>query len=1134
MVIIFNKKKDEKNKKSVFTTRPIGHVKNLVSKIIGSEPMQKAITKEQQISSLPIKEQAKIKTKQTGQTFRKVGNIVRDVIQGTARTAGMVGVTATEPFIKNPVVPESRVSKILFGKGPVRTLEGTREKTQRDIESFGVNTRAAGAVAPALIVGQIFADFSGGGKPGKVAAKELIEKYAKNKITRESLEKELTGTLKEKRLIDDLMNIIDGQKEYGALDANFIDNYASTVDNLGDETPNIARHQELSRQDLQMPKEGEILSPEKSLDENFSYLDNTKQPIKSQGLGTKIRERFEDSLIRLKKIEKERGIKHGEGNVLSPWETKQLTATRTASKLREMENNFVSLVDDITDVSKSNNIDPSVLRKDINEYVIARHAPERNSVIGKPRAAGMTDDEAFKKIEELKNKPYFGLIENYADTLSDLNKNTLEILSEGGLISKEFKDSLFKKYPNHVPLLRKMDDELDNVIANIGSKFDIKTSGILQAKGSERDIEDIVENIYLMNARAIQLAERNKFGLSLMEFAKENKDIFKIVSDSPSVRPDDARYFGVRDGGKQKWIVTDDPKLGAALKGVNMDIFPETFKFVATYTRLLSKLSTGYNPDYLLSGHVRDLQEMLTSVSATKDLNSLKTISNNPESYKTIFQYNNGIKNKNTDLYKEFLSDGGGMGGMALSTKRYDVAADLSQVKNVTKKTAKKFLQNIDKLNEILENSNRFSVYKEARKNGLSRDRAAYLAQESTINFSRKGTSGPVVSALYMFANASVQGTTKMLRALKNPKTAAKVVSAIGLTTYLTSQNNDIVAPDWRDEIPPGTRARNIIIVTGKKENGDLKFFKIPVSWGLLPVKVAGDAAYDFATGHENNVVDGVKRIIAATIEGYNPLGGTTIGAAITPTIADPFLDIALNRTYSGSKIKPETYGKPIPESERYFQNLRESSTGRGAIKVTDFLADNGVEVSPADIMYGFQQLQGGTGRFIGRVVNTTTGLLKNEMPPSYEIPIINRFYESIDEERLGANKAKKSDVGKFLVEQERERVQQSRTVTDTVKEIEGLNENQRGPFLKNLYQRDPELVEKVLDKIEEDGLGLSSNDKKIKQLGVENGVRAEFIVSEINKLGSNQEKKAYLKDLYSKKILTDTVLDQVVELLGQ
>ena len=55
-----------------------------------------------------------------------------------------------------------------------------------------------------------------------------------------------------------------------------------------------------------------------------------------------------------------------------------------------------------------------------------------------------------------------------------------------------------------------------------------------------------------------------------------------------------------------------------------------------------------------------------------------------------------------------------------------------------------------------------------------------------------------------------------------------------------------------------------------------------------------------------------------------------------------------------------------------------------------------------------------------------------------------------------------------------------------------------------------------------------------IKQLGVENGERAEYIASKIKEMKNKEEKREYVKNLIEKKILTDNVAKQILPLLSR
>lgn len=76
-----------------------------------------------------------------------------------------------------------------------------------------------------------------------------------------------------------------------------------------------------------------------------------------------------------------------------------------------------------------------------------------------------------------------------------------------------------------------------------------------------------------------------------------------------------------------------------------------------------------------------------------------------------------------------------------------------------------------------------------------------------------------------------------------------------------------------------------------------------------------------------------------------------------------------------------------------------------------------------------------------------------------------------------------------------------------------------------------PRLFEKLKDVAEERKLGLTYEEKKMKGLGVENGDRAKYILSQLDKLESPEEKNAYVAELKRKKVVSDEVMKQLRKL---
>lgn len=121
-------------------------------------------------------------------------------------------------------------------------------------------------------------------------------------------------------------------------------------------------------------------------------------------------------------------------------------------------------------------------------------------------------------------------------------------------------------------------------------------------------------------------------------------------------------------------------------------------------------------------------------------------------------------------------------------------------------------------------------------------------------------------------------------------------------------------------------------------------------------------------------------------------------------------------------------------------------------------------------------------------------------------------------------------DLDRAIKESKEQSAKTAEEVTILTKEIKSLPKAQAKARLLEIAKTDEAMAEKILDNLTEASLNLTDKDKAIKSLGVSNGARADYIAGQLNKLSSNSEKKAYLAELAKKKILTDEVLDQVLE----
>jgi len=634
-----------------------------------------------------------------------------------------------------------------------------------------------------------------------------------------------------------------------------------------------------------------------------------------------------------------------------------------------------------------------------------------------------------------------------------------------------------------------------------------------------KEMDNIIKEIPSLNP-LLDIRPTPKLTIEEMEetiFARQ-----KFTTD-PNILP-------LREEGKQVYLKINDPQLAMALRGVNRQKVEGLIRGVKLVTRFYAGLATRFNPEFAFSNKVRDIQETLVYLASKKEVGvkgALKTAIKDPESIKDVTDYIRGKKTKGTELYHQMKMDGGTTGGMGLSTRK-ELEIDLGKIRNINRsnprKAAQIVLKAVDDWNTIFEDSTRLSVYKQALAQGASRNRAAVLAKEASVNFNKMGTGMPVVNALYMFSNASVRGSVKMLKAMRDPKVAGIVLTLLGGSIYIVNEYNDTVDENWREKVSKWDHLNSINIVI--PTNDGIRYFSIPISWGLKPIKVMLDTVYNVAFDKKTDIGEAVGNIATSVIEGYNPVGGTDAISAITPTILDLPVDLARNKAWHGGRIKPD-WNPSDPESIKYFDKLKLKAMGRAAIYATKELGEKGIEISPADINYSYEQLIGGTGRATNKIINTIVGVAKGEVETK-EIPFVSRFYRDIPEEKIFSESADFKTIKNLLKKQSKERFYLNQEAEILYESMKTLPPDKANYNHKKMKTTNPQLYDKLKDIASSQKRDLDYNDRLILQLGVENGQRARFIFEKTKTMPDRKAKNEYIRELRNKKIVTDKVIRQL------
>ena len=235
------------------------------------------------------------------------------------------------------------------------------------------------------------------------------------------------------------------------------------------------------------------------------------------------------------------------------------------------------------------------------------------------------------------------------------------------------------------------------------------------------------------------------------------------------------------------------------------------------------------------------------------------------------------------------------------------------------------------------------------------------------------------MNAMYLFYNASIQGSFALLNAATRSGKVRKLWAGLVVMGVLQDQLNALLSDEDEDgelvydKTPQYILEHNIILpdpfgVTDRSE------IAIPMPYGLNMAVNFGRSLSRFARG-QYSMGEAGGSILGTAIDTLNPLGGThSFFNFAAPTIADPFVDIARNRDFADKPIVKETSPfdpTPPPDSQLYWSTTSPSAKwvaeNLNALTGGSTVQSGLLDMSPDLIEYWIGFLTGGAGMFAHR-----------------------------------------------------------------------------------------------------------------------------------------------------------------------
>lgn len=655
-------------------------------------------------------------------------------------------------------------------------------------------------------------------------------------------------------------------------------------------------------------------------------------------------------------------------------------------------------------------------------------------VDARDRLSGMTDARAKEVL-----KFYAGdkKIRRAAALLWAINRKTLDIRYESGSIPRETYDTLKAKYQYYVPLYREGYE--NEPIGGSGQGLSILGRPMKTRMGSTSNVVNILANSVSNLERAINVAEKTESAKVLLGLIKANPNqaVWKIKAEKKTPHYDNygnLRLYPDRFSVtvNQMRIMVDGKQYLIEINQANKDAMRmlRTLKaedaqhglLISAFSKInryLSMVNTAWSPEFIITNLPRDFQTAAINIGDT-GIKSKSMLKGTLESIKAIYAVERG-RRKGLPLegvYDRFRAAGGKIGWADAHSNIKSLSDDINRDLKVysgkapVRKTVLSWMKLIEDANTSVENGVRLHVFNLATKAGMSDAKAASIASDITVDFTKKGAAGPAINALFLFANAGIQGTYRIFRALMSGSPRVwTMVGGIATAGFLTGLMNVAVGGEDDDDQDYFNKLidnqaflleRNAVFMI---PGSDGKHVKIPLPWGYNFIWNIGTEASRVFTKEHYDPLSGAARMASVFANAFNPIASGTLAQMLTPTLFDPIAQVAENKNWFGGDLMPgrNVFEKtPTPDSQRYWKSVRPLSkwmteqlnelTGGSVVR------PGKIDVSPETIDLLVDTAGGSALRVLQDSVNTPYKAIKKEQVAVHEIPFMRRFFGEVSE----------------------------------------------------------------------------------------------------------------------------------------
>ena len=685
---------------------------------------------------------------------------------------------------------------------------------------------------------------------------------------------------------------------------------------------------------------------------------------------------------------------------------------------------------------------------DFGLYLHAKHAQERNEHIAKINdkfpdgGSGMTNERAQEILDQYKGDKKIEALAN--EFYRKVTKRALRMRLNSGLIDKATYDYLNDYYKFYVPLFVVKDVENQSTPPTGKGMSIPQGSELKRAKGSDKLRGNPLWTASFEMLSLIRRAEKNKVGLKFLDIAEEfqseawtvkkqrHKPVYNQHGELQFMDPQfdlSDNTYAVRREGKLFLIEIKDQPLADGMKNLGIK---EGVHILGKLGAFIRAVVTTYSPPFLVMNFVRDVQTALVHVSGEYKGLTGKVLKNLPAAMRGVWK-NVRAKESNywSNKYEELKKEGGKVGWFDVTDLDEHQQKLEKLLKNVEEgktstwgqivNTGRMLGDFVEHANEAVESAVRLSVYDALVNSGESKTKAASVSKGITVNFNKKGQMSTFMNSIYLFFNASVQGSFRLGWSVAKHKKTRQIVAGMTASSMLLTLKNLMLDEDRWDE--ESEYEKDNYYYLAQLPNGS--YVKIRTAYGINIFHVLGttlaEAVWEGQKRGVKNIDIGVYmgRMLSAIDNSFNPIGSGPVEQIIAPTAFDWIVQLGTNKNFMGTPISPEKYpGAAKPDYTNYYKKYPPTWFSRHVTRFLslisggeetpkfrqkrdgtweDRIVPGKVDINPNSIDHVIGFFTGGLGKFITRSLDTGINFAMGNQTNWRNVPVIKHFYDPPD-----------------------------------------------------------------------------------------------------------------------------------------